>query len=290
MGPLDRLRVELPVRDILEGSGRSGIFLRGGGLRSDLSGHVIADVVHGLAVLPEPDQDVAVIAADAELVAVLVAQDRRDGDGDLLLRVFVLHGAVGVDAVLHAEVRGELDGLLVHLVEIRLGVVAVIADFELDPVRTVVRVRAAVAAPLGSRATAPGSVVPGKDLGGGNAAVGQLADEGVDASLKSDVVPVVGILVFADFRQELSPILGVIVRLDIALDGGIAGPGVVPQDADGSPLRGVLVARTLSHKAFEEVHAITPLPARPQNFRERACSPRRPGLRPGCSRSRPQPA
>ena len=182
----------------------------------------------------------------------MVAEDRRNP----LTRVG--HGPVRVDVVFFAEVSRQGNALPVDVAEVFRASAAVVADLELDPERRALDLRAAVARAIPPRAAAPGPLEPAEGLDRGDGAVGQLADEGVDALLDLHVVPVVAVLVFP--KQGNQP---VVVRLafpglDVALEPGISRAGIMPEDADGPSARGAAVAGAVRQDTGDRLHGFPP--------------------------------
>ena len=232
----------------LRGSG-SGVRRRA--RRFEQRSHVGADCCHGLAMLREPVVHVSVVRAEAQLVAVCVAEDRRNVDAVDLDR------AVRINAEKLAEVGRDLAGLLVDLFEVCGIGQTVLADLELDP--------AVVAGAFAAASAAPRLEVPRHRLNGGDSSVGQLSDPAVQTGLTRDVVPVVPVGVLADQGDHLGLVGGVVVGLDVALQVGVIGPGAMPEHALDCHLLGALVACALCHETLDGLvcvavlHGVPPL-------------------------------
>ena len=195
-------------------------------------GHVRAEGVHGLVELGEPVHHVAVVAGNAPLVALGVADDHPVGQG--------------VEVVGLAQHGGELHRLLVDLFEIALIGEGILTDFKAD------------VGIVGISTSVPPQAIPGQGLDGTHASIGQLADKGVSTHIQTGVVPVVGVAIAADGGLQGVPV-GVVIRgLDIACHQGVVGPGGVDHNSLGGDGPPGLVAVVIGQITPNQVHFTFP--------------------------------
>ena len=157
------------------------------------------------------------IGTQSQLVAVLVAEDRGNG------HAATVSGTQGINVIQLAQIRRDLAGFPVYLVEIILVFLVILADFKLDP--------AIIARTLFPGAASPGPVIPGHGLYGGDSPVRLFADPAVHPGFPGDMVPVVVVDVLSQLFQPFSPIRGVVAGLDISFEVRIAAAGIVPKHA-----------------------------------------------------------
>jgi len=161
-----------------------------------MTAYISTKGIHVLSVLRKPVHHVAVIAGDAQLISLRVADD-------ILIR----------QSVLFAEIDAKLHGLLINSRKIRGIGQTVLADFKADMC-------------IICRTTGvPATMIPRKRLISGDASVSQLADEAVDADLPSVrlvLIPVIVILVLTEQA---------VVGSDIAFQVGIVSTGGMDHDA-----------------------------------------------------------
>lgn len=126
-----------------------------------------------------------------------------------------------INVVQFAKISRDLAGFFIYLVEIIGVLLSVLTDLKLNP--------AVVAASLFARAAAPGPVIPGHGLNGGDGSIGQFADPAIHARFPGYMVPVVVIGVSAQLFQPFRPVRSVITGLDKPFEIRIIAAGVVPQ-------------------------------------------------------------
>ena len=148
-----------------------------------LVSHVASEIVHSLALLVEPVEHVAVIAGNALLIALRVADN-------VLKRVQVKH---------LAEVGKQLYGFLVDRTKVRRIGQIVLANFHADMGR------------VGRAARMPSAHLPGQRLIGGDGAVFEFPDKTMHTDLSAvrpGLVPVVAVLVHAQQAVVWTDIAG----------------------------------------------------------------------------------
>ena len=151
------------------------------------------------------------IGTQPQLITVLVAEDRGNG------HAAAVSGTQGINVIQLAQIRRDLAGFPVYLVEIILVSLVVLTDFKLNP--------AIITGALLPGAAAPGTVIPGHGLYGGDRTVRLFADPAVHPGFPGDMVPVVVVDVLSQLFKPFSPIWGVVAGLDISFEVRIAAAG-----------------------------------------------------------------
>lgn len=190
------------------------------GLSGHQSGHISPCICHCLSELGEPMQNIPMIGTKPQFITVLVTKDRGNlhpVDGD---------SSIGVNVEHLAKVGGDLTGFLINLAEIFRIVQSIFTDFKLNPSR--------ITGTFVSAPTSPRPVIPRHGLNRGDSPIRQLADPAVQPGFPFNVVPVVFIGVGAKQVQQGGPVGVIVAGLDIALQGGVIGPGAMPKN----PLHG----------------------------------------------------
>ena len=198
------------------------------------------------------------IGTQPKLVAVLVAEDRGNG------HAATVSGTQGINVIQLAQIRRDLAGFPVYLVEIILVFLVVLADFKLDP--------AIIARTLLPGAASPGPVIPGHGLYGGDSPVRLFADPAVHPGFPGHMVPVIVIDVLSQLFQPFTPIYSVVAGLDISFEVRIAAARIVPEHAldlhfSRAPVTGALRLQANQRRIlFTVFHAV------PSSHRMRAAS------------------
>ncbi len=182
-----------------------------------------AERIHRLTVLREPVHHIAVIAGDAQLVPLTVADN-------IFLR----------QSILFAEIDAELDRFLVNGRKIRGIGQTVLADFEAD-----MRI---ITGAFCTAAAVPSAHIPRQGLVCGNGAVSQLSNKTVDADLtavRRILVPMIVVLVFAEQS---------VIRADVTFEVGIVRPGGMHHNALRRNGAARLVAGVVRQNEFMQIH------------------------------------
>ena len=175
-------------------------------------------------------QNVTMVRAKSELIAVLVAQDNR------YFNTVICNCPLRVEVVKPAQVCCQLNCFTVSLLKVNRVFQIVLTDFKLNP--------AVVAGTLWPGSTTPGFLVPVTSLNRRHISVGKFANKCVNTGFKRNpfalypltlTIPVVVVFVHANQLKHFGSVCCIVIWLNITLQSCVVCTGRVPQNTtDGN--------------------------------------------------------